>query len=279
MVSTPSLLDRTEIVHLVDGRREYLVPGAAEEAAKREAWQRAYNAQTAENDHAESVARRVREIVSAGPPVGAAGDALERHLAWLATARRQLVAAKERRELTADAASRHGAAKMELSAIESEVRLAVGLWAETLSDSTLRPDARVPEQEHQRRVIAETEPLARVADTAAVAAEVAQALVNGLETMLPFKRAEAVIARETPRLLDLLAAAVADITQIYAHLAALDTMAAPSFETSMALRDALGVEPPTRLVQTGKATLPSVRGRAVEFKVKPDPEAEEPYQA
>jgi hypothetical protein len=80
MVSTPSLLDRTEVVHLAGGRREYLVPGAAEQIAEREAHKAAFDALTLETERTEAVAAKVRKVIEAGPP-GTDGDVLERHLA------------------------------------------------------------------------------------------------------------------------------------------------------------------------------------------------------
>jgi hypothetical protein len=209
MVSTPSLLDRTEIVHHADGRREYLVPGAQEEAAALEAHRAAYATHTAANEHEEAAAAKIRAIISSGPPCGA-GDVLERHQQWTALARQQLEAATERRRLTADAAARVAAASRELEAIQGEVRLAIGLWAESQGDCTSRPDARIAEQETQRRIIREMEPLA-IADAATVfSLEVARGVLNGLELLLPHRQVERLIVAELPGLQDRLRAAVSE---------------------------------------------------------------------
>ena len=112
---------------------------------------------------------------------------------------------------------------------------------------------------------------------AAFAAEVAAELVRGLEVMLPFEVAKARNAAELPRLEQLLDGAVADLEKIYAHFAALDVISQPDWQVKMEL-DALGVRAPARLVHPGKAELPSVRGRKIEFETKPDPCATSSYR-
>ena len=109
-------------------------------------------------------------------------------------------------------------------------------------------------------------------------ADVAAGVLAGLELMLPFKRAEAVIAKELPRLTTLLDNAVADIERIYSHMAALDVLTQPDWEQSMALQ-ALGVERPRKLVSTGDVSLPSVRGRKISTEVKADACATTRYRA
>jgi hypothetical protein len=137
MVSQPSLLDRTEIIHFGDGTRQYLVPGAAEAAARSAAYEAAYTEKMAENERAAAVVERVKQIVEAGPSE-TNGDVLERHLTWLSSARRQSAAAQERRDVTAAAALQHHAAMLELAAIEGEVAREHSVWATSLGDDEPR---------------------------------------------------------------------------------------------------------------------------------------------
>jgi hypothetical protein len=282
MVSLPSLLDRTEIVHLADGRREYLVPGAAEEAAEWASWQSAYAAQTAEKEHAEAVAARVRSVIVEGPP--ARDDALAAHVTWLELARQREAGAIRRQRESQAAAERHVAAIAARDRITEEVRSAVERWAsyavstdDDAADMRPVPATRSDELAALANEIEATRPLFDVAPRCAEEAEVAVAVTSALELMLPFRRAEALIAAETPRLEQLLDNAVRDLERIYGHLSALDAAAAPTWEQSMELRD-IGALLPRRLV-TGSVTLPSIRGRRIEFEVRPDQAALATYRS
>jgi hypothetical protein len=285
LLRQPSDLDLTEVTYFADGRREYRIPDVGRAAAEREQWDAFYRAQAAEKAHEEQIQARVKEVIEAGPPSGEGASPLERHLSWLTLAQRRLAAAEARCGEAAAVAASHEAAKDAYAVITTEVYEAAQAWVRYATsrdpdDDDLRPmpDTRQAVLAELESEIAATRAVHDVLPSARFEAEVAGAVVAGLQLIGPFRRAEDVIARELPRLTTLLDAAVQDVSKIYGHMASLDELAVPDWETATALR-ALGVEPPARLVHPGTTVLPSVGGRKVKIEVAANPCATTRYRA
>jgi hypothetical protein len=239
-----------------------------------------YSAKSAEDARAAEISRRVKEVISAGPP-GGRGSPLDRHLAWPSLARRREVGAAAREAEATGARQRREALLASAEAIKSAVRAAAAQWASYATstdddayDMRPMPSTGRGEIEALESEAALLEPVSCIAPVAQFEAEVARGVVAGLELLLEQRQAEAEREAEGRRLIEQAHNLAADLGVVYCQMRALDLAIELDFDTIQQLR-ALGVAPLTRLVPVtaNRVELPAVNGSLMGFEIRPDPDA------
>jgi hypothetical protein len=197
------------------------------DAERRAEHRRAYEAMEAERlataDHATRVGSRVTQFIEAGPPVSEDSASprgrLTAHIAWLDHARRKAAAAADRLASITVAMGRRADAQAALTDLAASVQANFGRWVQFGSEGE-RPDDRVAEREALRVVLTETDADSQVADSAAFEFDVAAAVVEALEGMLPALRF-AILTESATVFADQIFDAVAALRENYAMLSAL----------------------------------------------------------
>jgi hypothetical protein len=276
----PSEADRMVVVH-GPGGRVYQFPTLESDVAaaeQRAAHAAAHAAMQVQRDREAEIAGRVKACVQAGPggtPGATARDRLSIHIAWVERARRQAAAAGNRALECAAAASRHDAAKLELTTIQGEVRASFAEWVQFGAEDP-QPPTRLAKQHALQATILEIEPVAQVADAATLESQIAQAAVDGLQAMLPVRRAEVLREEAAPSVCAGIRAAVAELQAGLSALAAMDQATMSDSYEARATLNALGVAMPPRFLPERGHTKVSIPGQEP-FTVAPDPVALERF--
>jgi hypothetical protein len=176
--------------------------------------------------------------------------------AWLETAKAKATLADEKAALTAAAQERMRVTALELETLRGEVRAAHDRWLrydESLPSA--KPDALIVAQDNLRAVIAECEPLARVAEMAALTASVARAVVDALVDLQPIRRSEAWLLANAPAEEEGIRADIASLQARFSRLAAMETAAEPSEDQRMRMHE-IGVSVRDRRLRDQTIELP-----------------------
>ena len=219
-------LDRAEIRHYPDGRREIVYAEPMDVARERERQRREFAAEAARErqaraDHDKRVAERVKVFLTSSEPEPApdARAALVRHLDRIERARRLAAAAHVRAAEVEHAVARRDGAQTALDRLEAETAASFRRWLDFGSEG-VPPATRDIERQTLLQDIAEAGPLAGLALAAAFEVAVADAVCEALEAMTPGLRADLLFEVAQP-ITERVRTLIAELSRAYGALSAL----------------------------------------------------------